>query len=387
MNRAIEKIARLQKISAVAGILGAAFCGLGFAVARREFYISYLAAFIFWSSLSLGCFYGAAIHYLTSGRWGFSTRRFLEAGYMTLPVALIFLIPLFFGLPQLYPWARPEEVSADKILQHRAGFENLAGFAIRALIFFGVWIGFAWRLRKLSLLQDQTTDLTPTIRIRTLAGPAIAIVPLTASFAFVDWAMTIEINWYSTAFPVIVLSGQILEAFAFVTLLLAWLRPEIPWADAKTFHDLANLLLAFVMFWTYVAFAQLLIVYSGDLPHETSWYLHRIAGNWAWLIGVIVVLNFVLPFFLLLFRRVKKKIRLLAGIALLVFGAHATETVWAVAPTFYPRVAVHWTDFAAWFGLGGIWLAVFCGNLKRHPLLARNDPRQEALIVGTAHAQ
>jgi hypothetical protein len=389
MNGIHFKLNRLQKTSAAIGILGVAFCCVGFVFDRRPFYISYLWAFVFWLSLTLGCFYGAAIHYLTAGRWGFAARRIFEAGFMTLPLMLLFVIPIFFGLHELYPWARPEEISADKILRQRAEFENFPGFVIRAVIFFGVWIFIATLLRKWSLRQDTTEDLAPTMKIRALAGPAIAIVPLTASFAFVDWAMSVEPDWYSTIFPVIILAGQMLIALAFVTVVLAWTRNDEPFktTDEKAFHDLASLLLAFVLFWTYVAFSQFLIIYSENLPHEIGWYLNRIKNDWVWLVGLIALFHFFLPFFLLLFRKVKKNVRLLATIAIFIFAIHAVEIFWVIAPTFYPQIEIHWTDFAAWFGIGGIWLAVFAGNLKRHPLLARNDPRQENLIAEAARAK
>jgi len=141
------------------------------------------------------------------------------------------------------------------------------------------------------------------------------------------------------------------------------------------------------MFWTYVAFSQFLIIYSGNQPHEIGWYLRRIAGSWKFLVGAIALFHFFVPFCLLLFRAVTKNIRRLAIIAALLFAAHVIEIFWTITPTFYRnRISIHWTDFAAWFGIGGMWLGVFAGNLKRHPLLARNDPQIENSIIKTADA-
>lgn len=308
---------------------------------------------------------------------------------MTLPLMAIFTVPIFFGVHELYPWAHPAVVATDKILRQRAAYENVSGFIIRTILFFAIWIFIATLLRKWSLRQDSTQDLSSTIKIRTLSGPAIAIVPLTASFAFVDWGMSIEANWYSTAFPIIILSGQLLIAVAFVIVLLAWMRTASPFQDfgEKPFHDLGNLLLAFVMFWTYVAFSQIIIIYSANLPREIGWYLHRIAADWVWLAAFVALFHFFVPFFLLLFRKIKKNVQLLVTIALLVFLINAIEMYWVIAPAFYSHIKIHWTDFAAWLGLGGIWLVVFLKNLKRHPLLARNDPRAENLIGETADAR
>jgi hypothetical protein len=231
MNEITSKFSGLRNLSLAIGIFGLTACCAGFAFDRRAFYISYLFAFLFWISLSLGCFYVAMIHYLTAGQWGFPARRIFEAGFLTLPAMAVFFVPIFFGLRQLYPWAHPGAVAADNILRQRAAFENLPAFIIRALVFFAIWIFIALRLRKWSLQQDMTNDLSPTIKIRKLSGPAIAIVPLTVSFALLDWAMTIEPHWSSTVFPVIILSGQILMAIAFAIISLAWIRNNAPFKD------------------------------------------------------------------------------------------------------------------------------------------------------------
>ncbi|HEV2330416.1 MAG TPA: hypothetical protein VGY56_16665 [Verrucomicrobiae bacterium] len=389
MNAITAKLSRLRTVGFMFGTLGLAFCCVGYVFDRRPFFVSWLFAFLFWTSLSLGCFYCGMIHYLTGGKWGFSARRFLEAGYMTLPLMALVIIPIFFGLHDLYPWARPAAISADKILRQRSQYQNPPLFIVRAVVFFGIWIFIACRLRRWSLRQDKTDDPAPTIKMRTLSGPAIGIAPLTVSFAFLDWAMTIDPNWSSTIFPVIQLAGQMLIAIAFIIVLLAWTRNDAPFSGfaQKAFRDLGSLLLAFVLFWTYVAFSQVLLIYSTNLPHEIGWYLRRINDDWIWIVGAIGLFHFFAPFFLLLFRGLKENAGALAVVALSIFAIHAVETFWVIAPAFYPQIEIHWTDFTAWFGIGGIWLAAFAGNVDRHPLLARNDPRSEHLIAETAHAK
>jgi hypothetical protein len=159
---------------------------------------------------------------------------------------------------------------------------NFPAFHGRTLFFFAVWIVMAVLLRKWSLAQDTTSDVTFTKRMRTLSGPGIVIASLTITGAYVDWVMSLEIEWYSTIFAVVVMGGQVLAAFALAVLLLAVLKNFGPVSDVTStlhFHQLGNLLLTFVMFWTYVSFGQLLIIWSGNLPREIGWYLDRIAGN------------------------------------------------------------------------------------------------------------
>jgi hypothetical protein len=392
MNEVIRsRLARLQAIALVLGLLALAACGLGARLNAHQFFVSYLVGYTFWLGLSLGCFGVAMIHHLTGGRWGFVTRRFLEAGFMTLPLMAVLFVPLLFGLHQLYPWARPSVVAANGTLHQKALYLNAGAFCARTVFFFAVWLLMAFCLRRWSLQQDVSSDPAPTIRLRTLSGPGIVIYSLTGTFAFVDSVMSVEPKWYSTIFLVIVLIGQILTAFAFIILLLAWFREQPPFRDIVTrthFHDLGNLLLAFVVFWTYVSFSQLLIIYSGNLPREIDWYLHRIAGGWKWIVGLLALFHFFVPFFLLLFRAMKQNVARLAVIAALIFAVHIVEVYWTIEPSFfYEGVHVHWLDIASLLGLGGVWLYLFVWNLERRAMLPQNDPRIEYSITQLARAK
>jgi len=391
MTDLVTSLTRLQRISLAVGIGFLLVSGIGIAFDRHAFFVSYLWSYVFWTGLSLGCLNTAMIHYLTGSHWGQATRRFLEAGFMTLPLMAVGFIPLLFGLHELYPWARPDAVAADKLLQQKSAYENLTGFVLRAALIFTTWLLIATRLRQWSVRRSNAGDPTPLVRMRAWSGPGLVLVPLTVTFASVDWIMSIEPAWFSTIFGVILLAGQVLVAFAFVTVLLVWLRPYPPFqaiVTPKHFHDLGNLLLAFVMFWTYVAFSQFLVIYSGNQPHEIGWYLHRIAGTWKGWLAAIAACHFFAPFFILLFRSVKQNPRHLAVVALTLFLAHGAFVFWAVAPTFYPDgLIIHWTDLAVWPGWGGLWLAVFFSNLKRHPFLATDDPRVSYPIIQIADAK
>ena len=370
---------RVQFIALGLGIVALGASALGGALGNpQQFFFSYLFAYLFWLGLSLGCFVVTMIHLLTGGRWGYPTRRFLEAGYLVLPLMLVLLIPVFLGLHALYPWARPAEVAAEKALQQLHVYENGAAYIARQIFFLAVFIGLAVYLRLWSLQQDATQDAAPTRKARTLSGPGIVVYGLLGTFATVDWIMSLEKQWYSTMLAVIVLIGQILTAYAFSVLLLTMFRqqPEIAKVVNTThYHHLGNLLLTFVLFWTYVSFGQLLIIYSGDLPHELAWYLHRIAHSWKLVIGAVALFHFFLPFFLLLFRTVKRHVISLTILAAMLFIMHLVDTYWLVMPTFHPDgVSVSWMDFTAPIGVGGLWVSWFLWRLKAAPLLPQTDP-------------
>jgi hypothetical protein len=374
-----SRLNRIQLVSLVVGVLaliGTAFGALG---NSKQFFFSYLFAVLFWLGLSLGCFVVTMIHQLAGGRWGYPTRRFLEAGFMVLPLIAILFIPVFFGLRQLYPWESNASGQARNI------YESNWAYIVRQVFFFFVWIWIAFCLRKWSLAQDLTTDAAPTRRARFLSGPGTVIYGLLVTFASVDWIVSLEKDWYSTMFGVILAGGQILVAFAFIVVLLAMFQNQAPFAGTVNkvqYHQLGNLLLTFVLFWTYVSFGQLLIIYSGDLPNELHWYLHRVAGSWKAVIAVIALFHFFLPFFLLLFRGIKKSVPAIATLAALLFIVHIVDMYWLVMPTLHPDgVSVSWMDFTAPIGVGGLWLACFLWRLKAAPLLPVNDPGMQFAFV------
>jgi hypothetical protein len=373
-----SRLARIQLGALIAGLAFLVCMGFAVIANRQQFFFSWLFACLFWMQLSLGCLLLTMIHFLTGGRWGFPTRRFMEAGFMTLPWFMILVIPIFFGLSYLYPWARVEDVAADSVLQGRHFVQNPLAFGVRTFLYLGLWTWLAWRLRVWSLRQDKTQEAEPTRRARVVAGPGIVIFSLLGTLAAVDWIMSLEKHWYSTMFAVVVIIGQILLALAFSVLMLAAFRKEAPLVSVvnKThFQQLGNLLLAFVMFWTYVSFGELLIIYSGDLPHEVDWYLHRIASTWKILVAILAIFHFFVPFFILLFRAITRRPTPLAIVAAMLFLSHIVSVYWMVMPALHNTgLRISWLDFAAFLGVGGVWVAAFLSNLRSAPILPQHDP-------------
>jgi hypothetical protein len=370
---------RAKTVCLVIGAIGLAGCVIGWITTPREFFVAFLFGHFFFLGLSLGSLGLLMIHHLTGGRWGYAVRRFLESAAGNLPLLALLFIPIFFGLPYLYPWTNSSLVAASDALRQKQFYLNTPGFVIRTAIVFGVWIVIARLLLNWSAEQDVTVSVEPTRKMRTLSGPCLVIYPLTMTFAAVDWLMSMETDWYSTMFPVLLCIGQILSALAFVILLLAWAARSSPLnavTGEETFHKLGNLLLAFTMMWAYLAFGQLLIIWSGNLPHEISWYLHRISGGWRWVAIFVALFQFFVPFFLLLMRPVKKRRLVLASVAICVLIAHIVAIWWTIAPSIYSKqLYVSWVAFAAFFGVGGNWSAAFLMNLERRPLVPLNDPR------------
>jgi hypothetical protein len=371
-------VARLQWRALAIGIGSMGLALAGTIVAPQQFFRSYLVAYLFWFGIALGSLAILMIYHITGGAWGAVIRRVLESATRTMPLLALLFIPLLFGLPDLYEWARPEEVAHDPILQHKSAYLNVPFFLARAAFYFLVWCIFAWFLSRWSQAQDETGDPAWVRRLENLSRGGLAALGITVTFASIDWAMSLEPHWYSTIYGILIAGGQILAAMAFVIPVAALLADDGPLSgviSAEQFHDLGKLMLAFVMLWAYFSFSQYLIIWSGNLTEEIPWYLRRLQGGWQWVGLALVVFHFAIPFVILLSRSLKRNARRLALVAMALVVMRFVDTFWLITPAFSPAAfSVHWMDLATVVGLGGIWLSAFVWQLKGRPLVPLNDP-------------
>jgi hypothetical protein len=366
-----------------------------------QFFRSYLVAYVFWTGIAVGSLAIMMLHHLSGGAWGLVIRRIFEAATRTLPLLAIAFLPLVVALfvhphgHSLYEWSNPETVRTDEVLQHKHPYLNAPFFIARTVFYFAVWGALAYFLNKWSLEQDQTGDPRIKRRMQNLSGPGILLFGLTVTFAAVDWLMSLEPHWFSTIYGLLLMASWGLSAFSFVIIVAAALSRREPMSGvfaASHFHDYGKLMLAFVMIYAYFAFSQFLIIWSGNLPEEIPWYLRRLRGGWQYVGLALVLLNFALPFVLLLSRNLKRDARRLVWVALLVIVMRVVDMIYLVAPAAHQESGeTHisaldfLTMFGATIGLGGIWLAFFAWQLKRRPLLPLQSPDLEAAIHPVGH--
>jgi hypothetical protein len=378
---------RLQGWLLAAAGAGAGLCALGLAIDLRRFLGAYLFAYLFWLGIALGCAAILMLQNLTGGRWGALLRRLLEAAAATLPLLGLLFVPLALGVYEIYPWAGPA-APGDHALRHKQAYLNVPFFLARAAVYFIGWIAVAFLLNRWSHAQEAGPDPELARRSQALSGPGLLVYGLGVTFASIDWVMSLDPHWHSTIFGVLLAVSQGLPALAFAILVLALLARRGPLADFVTpglWHDLGNLLLAFVMIFSYISFSQFLLIWSGNLPEEITWYRDRAHGGWEVVAWLIALFSFAVPFFALLMRGVKRDPRRLVYVAAVVFVMGVVNQLWLVAPTFEAHSgAAHgshadhwpwlWLDAAALCAVGGLWLALFFRALRARPLLPRPEP-------------
>jgi hypothetical protein len=382
---ALGRFGRTAVIVGLVGLVAAAAAGFA---RPDQFFRSYLLAFVFWNGLCVGSLAVLMLQYLTGGAWGIAIRRALEAATRVLPLTALAFLPLVFGMHRLYEWTHADAVAHDPILRQKTFYLNVPFFLVRAAVAFAAWLLIAFFLNKWSREQDASDDHRRIDRkLQLLSGGGLVAFALTVTFTSVDWVMSLEPHWFSTMYGVLFMVSQALGALALATVTVVRLSRREPLADflgGRIFHDLGKMLFAFTMFWAYVNFSQYLIVWSGNLPEEISWYLARFRGGWGWVGLVVLLFHFVVPFLLLLSRQANRDPRLLSlGAGLLVF-MNFVNMAWMVLPAFSQgKFSVSWMDIALPVGLGGVWLFFYARTLPTRPLLPRHDPGfEEALEHG-----
>ena len=383
-DQLIPELAPRQRQLLMAGGVGLAVSLVGLFFNPTQFLQSYLMAYMFVLGIALGCLALGMVHQLSGGAWGVVIRRPIGAAARTLPLLTLLFLPIALGMRHLYIWTDASLVAHDEVLQHKHVYLNVPFFLIRAAIYFAVWNALSYFLNAWSLEQDETGDPRIARRMQRLSAGGLLAYGLTITFASFDWLMSLEPHWFSTIYGVLILGGQGLSALAFLIAVLVWLSRRPPLDDIiapEHFHDLGNLMLAFVMLWAYFAFSQYLIIWSGNLPEEIAWYLHRLQTGWRFVGLSLVLFHFVAPFCLLLSRAVKREAQMIVKVALGVLIVRLVDLFWLIAPEFHTAgVWVSWLDVVLPLSLTAIWLGYFVWQLRGRAILPMHDPQfDEAL--------
>jgi hypothetical protein len=356
---------KLQRPALTVGLVASGLCLVGGMLGLEQALRSLLVSGLFWWGMAIGCLALTVLNHLVGGRWGYRTRPILTAGITTLPLVAVLFVPVVVGLKHLYVWADAEVVAADALLQQKAAYLDPWFFRARSVGYFLIWFVLGWLFSQRRV--SQAANRGPS-HPSGLSGMTLVVLALSVSFAAIDWAMSLEPRWYSTIYGALMAAGGLLAAMALVVgaVALGGAGPIDREQNIQVLHDLGSLLLAFVMLWSYFAFSQFLIIWSGNLPDEIRWYLHRLSGGWQWVALVIVLFQFVAPLLMLLSRQTKCNPRAMLGIAAMILTVHYVDVFWNVAPAFHKsRLTIHWLDLVTPVATGGLWLFVFVWQLRR----------------------
>jgi hypothetical protein len=352
------------------------------------------------------------VQYLSGGKWGAILRRPLEAMTRTLWVVVVMMIPVLIGMKSLYQWAafhnaaltwqayKQGLMTQEQMLTANAKHTMLSPVSaiVQTVIVFAFMGLVIFLANKWSLERDadpgsgtQSSYNRWRIRMENLAGPSLLIYVIMMTDFVIIWIKSLDVTWYSSVYglQLLVAQGYAVLALGMLTLiLLSKFEPIKTMFRYTEQHDLGKLAFAFVMLNIYLTFAEFLIIYSGNVPDEIPWYLHRIRGGWWVICSLDAICHWVIPFCILLSRDFKRSRSKMIWLCVWMIGARFIDMFWLIEPNF--------SDAASNLHLSGnfgilsyitvpiavvaCWMVFYLGELGKRPLIAVNDPDTEELL-------
>jgi len=353
----------------------------GLLINPRQFGFSWLLAFMFYLSLCLGALFLVLAHHLFDAGWSVAIRRFCEhITTLLFPWMALLFVPIAVLAPKLYKWMNSDP-AADHALKSKLPIFTKPGFYAIAVFCFLVWWVLSRGLRSWSLRQDQTGDAVCTYRMRSYSAIGIFLFAITLTFGAIMWMMALQHQWFSTMYGVYYFAGSVWTTLAtayVITMVLDKLGVLSEVLHEHQYYFIGSLLLAFTVFYAYIAFSQYFIIWNANMPEETFWYVLREKGTW-WDVGLIIIFgHFFIPFLALLRIDVKSNFAIMTAICVWAWLMHWIDLSFNIMPAARPEGFPWqwiWLSLGCWAFMGGLLTLLFLREYAKHPPYPIKDPR------------
>jgi hypothetical protein len=347
-----------------------------------NFAYAWLLGFMFFLSLCLGALFLVLVHHLFDAGWSVPIRRFCEhISSLLFPWMAVLFIPIALLAKRIYPWMQEAHPQADHALAAKYPLFTIPMFYVSAGALFLIWWVLTNRLRYWSLQQDKTGAALPTYRMRCYSGIGIILFALTLTLAAVMWMKALEHQWFSTMYGVYYFAGSVWAALAtayVITMILDRQGVLTEVLHEHQYYFLGSLLFAFTVFYAYIHFAQYFIIWNGNMPEETFWYVVREKGSW-WYVGMIIIFgHFFLPFLALLRIDVKNIFKYMVPLCAWAWLMHWIDLSFNIMPVHYDKgfpIAWIWLSLGCWAFMAGFLGWRFLNAYAAHPPYPIKDPR------------
>jgi len=360
----------------------------------------YLVGIAYWTAVAIGMLLLTMILHILDANWGTPIRRQLEHGISAFKwLAVLFLplllVSLFGKHDTIWGWMSPTHlvlpehklVDQDAVYAKKAGFLSVKPFLVGTVLFFALWMWLAARLRKASFTQDVDGNAGWTLKNRVTAAFGIPLTGLALTFAAIYWFMSLEYHWFSTMFGVWYFADCMRGCLSMTVLIMVWLWNR---GDYKGiihryhWHSIGQLMLAFTVFWAYIAFSQYFLIWNANVPEETFWFNEREFGGWFWIGMILVFGHFLLPFFALLSFRFKVTHHTIRRIAVWILCTIFLDLCWNILPAVKNAETGNPIPFfsgallcavTSVIGIGGVCVWSYLSSFPTTKLIPIRDPR------------
>ena len=371
------------------GLMGLGVIGLtyGFLTDTHRTWANLLMNNYYFLSLALGAAFFFSLQYITQSGWSAMFRRIPEALMAYIPYAAVIMLVMFFGLHDIYHWSHPDLVANDELLAHKAPYLNIPFFMIRIVVFFAAWILLTRYLRKLSLQEDSLGGLVMFEKMEFWSKIFIFVLAVTFSMASFDWIMSIDAHWFSTIFAFKNFGAAFYHGTSLVALIAIILHKKGYFKDMNEYHllDFSRYMFGLSIIWGYLYFSQFALIWFGNIPEETIYYAKRWENGWMFFFIANFVINWFIPFIVLLPQKLDKNINVVYAISILLLVGLYTDIYEQVMPDFMTSPQIGIIEIGVFAGLAGLFLFVFSKALAKAPVIAKNHPYLEESVHHHIH--
>jgi len=356
--------------------IGVVSFALGFAFDAKRTWANYLLNNYYFLSIAVGAAFFGAIQYITQSGWSAAFKRIPEAMVAYIPFAGVFFLIMYFGMHSIFEWTHQEVVQHDHLLQYKSPYLNIPFFFIRVVVFFTVWIILSKLLRKFSLKEDEIGGMKYFEKSVFYSKVFIFAIALTFTLFSVDMIMSLEPHWFSTIFAAKSFMAAFLHATTIITLIVIILSRmgKFELLNDSHLHDFTRYIFMTSILWGYFNFSEFMLIWYGNMPEETFWFVNRWDGTFKILFFVNIILNWFVPFMVLMPRKSSRsKMIILPVILILIIGQY-TELYYIIWPATVHEAKFGLLEIGTFVGYLGFFALVVSTYLAKASLVPKNHP-------------
>jgi hypothetical protein len=402
MNDRFEIPARLKNTSLILIGLGVAALIGGITtllmshddVARARFWAVLLHDSVFFTLITTVSIFVMAATSLAHGAWIVAYRRVTEAIganvwiFATILASILFMIVFTFrdahGHNTIYEWVTPGN---DKILLGKKAFLNPTMFVSFTVIALGLWAYFGYKFRAMSIAQESAPKNDTKIywKVFRLSGVFLFVYALSQmSTAPWLWIMSIQPHWYSTLFSWYTFASAFVSGMSLILLWVVYLKNQgnLTLVTTEHMHDLGKFMFAFSIFWTYLWFAQYMLIWYANIPDETIYFKLRQQGPYSIIFYSNFIINFVMPIIILMARPSKRNYFTVTFMAMVIIFGHWLDFYQMIMPgPLGANWHINWYEIGIFMGFVGILIFSVSRTLTKTSLVPNNNILLKETII------
>lgn len=362
--------------------IGACTIVYGFISDPKTTWANYLLVNYYFLSVAMGGAFFLVIQSITQSGWSSAFKRISEAIMSWVPFAAVFFILLWFGMKNLYTWAINDTASLEHVVQHKSVFLNVPFFFARLVLYFILWIIFIRILRHLSIEEDHAEPANSEGIMKLFARTElyskifIFILAITFSLSAIDWIMSLDVKWFSTIFALKNLIAAFLHGVSVLALIvfILYKKGYFPFLNEYHLHDFARYIFMFSIIWGYFWFAQFMIIWYGNIPEETTYFIARWKDGWKTMFFLEIGLNWFVPFMVLLPVKTCRNMTVITAVIVVLIIGQYIDLFNQVIPGTTGALKFGWIAAGTFLGYAGLFSLVVATTLSKAGILPYNHP-------------